>query len=148
MKRTLRLSTLAGAMVAAVLLTSLAPVSPPEANAGPLYLPNGGLYYGGGYAPGYGGYSTYGYGPYGYSGYSGYGYSPYGNGGYVYAPREYVEPSHRSDGFGTGATYNGIIDHSYSGSRFFTGTYPPAYNPYGYGGYGPYGFRVQHDYGY
>jgi hypothetical protein len=146
MKRTLRLSTLASAMVAAVWLTSLAPVSQREANAGPLYLaPNGGLYYGGGYA-GYGGYSGYGYTPYGY------GYSPYGNGGYTYAPREYVEPSYRSygigNGFGTGGTYNGIIDHSYSGSRFFTGTYAPAYNPYGYGGYGPYGFRVQHDYGY
>jgi len=46
-KRILRLSTLAGAIVAAVL--SLSPVSPQAANAGPYY-------YGGGYAPGYGGY--------------------------------------------------------------------------------------------
>jgi hypothetical protein len=147
MKRTLRFSTLAGAMVAAVLLTSLAPVSQREANAGPLYLaPNGGPYYGGGYASAYGGYSTYGYGPYGYSRYSGYGYSsPYGYGGYTYvAPRAYVYPTYRSygigNGFGTGGTYRGMFDNGYSGSRFYGQPYRPAYNPYGYGGYGPYGY--------
>jgi hypothetical protein len=146
MKRTLRLSTLASAMVAAVLLTSLAPVSQREANAGPLYRPlNGGYYYGGGYAPGYVGYSTYGYGPYGYSGYSGYGYSSR----YGYANPNalgYVVPSYRSygigNGFGTGGTYRGMFDNGYGGSRFYVQPYRPAYNPYGYGGYGygPYGY--------
>ena len=125
MKRIFRLSTLAGAIVAAVLLTSLARVSPQTANAGP---------YGYAYTPGDRGYSGYGYGPYGYGGYT-----------YV-APRAYVYHTYRSygfgNGFGTGATYNGIIDHSYSGSRFYgQAPYNPyGYGPYGYGGYGAYGY--------
>jgi len=145
MKRILRLSTLAGAMVAAVLLPSLAPVSPSAANAGPL---DRGYYYGGGYAPGYSGYSGYGYGPYGYGGYSLYGHSS----AYGYAdvaPGRPVAPSYRAygfgNGFGTGATYRGIYNNSYSGSRLYG---QPAYNPYGYGAYGPGEFRVLHDYGY
>jgi len=143
MKRILRLSTLAGAMVAAAWMASLAPVSQREANAGTFY-------YGGGYAPGY------------YGGYSGYGYRPYGYGGYGYtsaygyadsAPGRPISPSYRAygfgNGFGTGGTYrgmyNGNIDHAYGTSRFYGQPDPPAYNPYGNG---PYGFRAQHDYGY
>jgi hypothetical protein len=128
MKRNFRLLTLADALVAAVWLTSLAPVAQREANAGPLYRAfNGGYYYSGGYAPDYGGYSGYGYGPYGYD-----------------TARGYVYPSYRSyqlgNGFETDATYNGIIDHNQGGSRFYGQPYRPAYNPYGYGGYGPYGY--------
>jgi hypothetical protein len=128
MNRNFRLSTLAGALVAAALLASLAPVALREANAGPLYRAfNGGYYYSGGYAPGYGGYSAYGSGPYGYA-----------------TPRGYVYPSFRSyqlgNGFDTDATYNGIIDHNSSGSRFYGQPYRPAYNPYGYGAYGSYGY--------
>jgi hypothetical protein len=136
MIRILRLSTFAGAIVAAVLLT---PVSQREANAGPLFqaLTGGGYYYNGGYGPGYGG-----YGP-GYGGYSGYGYSPYGYGGYggytYAAPRAYAYPTYRSygfgNGYGTGGTYNGVVAPTYSRSLFFPDR--PAYNPYGYGVYGP-----------
>lgn len=121
MKRILRLSTLAGAMAAAALLTTLAPVAQREANAGPYY-------YGGGYAPRYGGYS-------------GYGYGPYGNLGYTYvAPRAYVYPS---VGYGyvyPSQTYNGLFGVNYGNSGYYPQAYRPAYNPYGYGGYGPYGY--------
>ena len=127
MKRILRLSTLAGAMVAAVLLPSLAPVSPSAANAGPLYR---GYYYGGGYAPGYSGYTGYGYGPYGYGGYT------------YYAPRAYVYPTYNSYGFGTDATYyyNGMFEHRFDSAHVYGQPFRPNYNPYGYGGYGPYGY--------
>jgi hypothetical protein len=137
MIRILRLSALAGAFVAAALLT---PVAQREANAGPLFraLTGGGYYYNGGYAPGYGGYSGYGYGPYGYGGNVGYGYnSPYGYAND--APGPYVAPSYRSygigNGFGTGGTYNGAYNQTYSHSLFFPDR--PAYSPYGYGVYGP-----------
>jgi len=142
MKRILSLSTLAGSIVVAAML---APVSQREANAGPLFraLTGGGYYYNGGYAPGYGGYSGYGYGPYGYGGYSSYGYnSPYGYANV--APGRYVSPSYRSyglgNGFGTGGTYNGVVNQSYSRSLFFP-DHPP-YTPYGYGAYSPYGVYV------
>jgi len=138
MKRIFRLSTRASALIAAAWLASLSPVAQREANADPLYR---GYYYGGGYAPGYGKYSGFGYTGYGYT--SVYGYSDP-------MPGRPISPSYRAyglgNGFGTGGTYrgmyNGSIDHSYGGSRFY-GQSP--YNPYGYG---PYGFRVQHDYGY
>ena len=80
MKRILELSTLAGAIAAAVLLPS--PLSRSEAHANQLgRVLNDVGYYSGGYAPVY-------------NGYSGYGYSPYGNGGYTYyAPRAYVYPA-------------------------------------------------------
>jgi hypothetical protein len=143
MKRIFRLSTLAVALVAAVWLASLSPVAQREANADPLYR---GYYYGGGYAPGDGRYSGFGY----TGGYSGYGYtSSYGYADPV--PGRPVTPSYRAyglgNGFGTGGTYRGMyygnnVDHAYGGSRFYA---QPPYNPYGYG---PYGFRVQHDYGY
>jgi hypothetical protein len=143
MKRIFRFSTLAGALVAAVLLTSLAPVSPQAANAGPLLRAVTGGYYYDGYAPGYGAYSEYGYGPYGYGAYSGYGRSsPYG---YADAsPRGYAYPSYRSygfgNGFGTGATYRGVIDYRDGGSGSYGRPYRAPYSPYGYGGYGPYGY--------
>jgi hypothetical protein len=129
MKQTLRLSTLAGALVAAVLLPSLGPVSPSVANAGPL---DPGYYYGGGYAPGYSGYSAYGYGPYGYGGYT------------YYAPRAYAYPTYNTYGFGygfgTGAPYSGMFEHRFDGSRVYGQPFLPNYNPYSYGGYGPYGY--------
>jgi hypothetical protein len=142
MKRILRLSMLAGAIVAAVMLAS---VAQREASAGPLFraLTGGGYYYNGGYVGGYGAYSTYGYGPYVYGGNPGYGYSsPYG---YAYAaPRAYVYPTYRSygigNGFGTGGTYNGVVNQTYSRSLFFP-DHPP-YTPYGYGAYSPYGVYV------
>jgi len=145
MIRFLKLSALAGAMVAAALLT---PVAQREANAGPLFraLTGGGYYYNGGYAPYYGGYSGYGYGPYGYGGIAAYGYG--GNSAYGYsspygyanvAPGRYVAPSYRSygfgNGYGTGGTYNGTYQPTYSHSLFYPDR--PAYNPYGYGVYGP-----------
>jgi hypothetical protein len=142
-KRILRLSTLAAAIIAAVLLTSLAPVSPQAANAGPLVRGLTGGYYYDGYAPGYGDYSGYGYSPYGYGAYSGYGRSS----SYGYAdaaPRGYVYPTYRSyglgNGFGTGATYRGVIDYRYGGYGPYGQPYRAPYSPYGYGGYGPYGF--------
>ncbi len=125
MKRILRLSALATVVVAAV---GLAPVSQNHANADPLYrASNGGYYYGGGYyAPGNGGYF-------------GNAYNPYGYGGYTYtAPSAYVYPSYNPYGVGTGAPYNVIINHGNNGSRFQP--YSAAYNSYGYGIYGPYGY--------
>jgi hypothetical protein len=133
MKRILRLSTLAGTIVAAAWLASLAPVSQREANAAPLYRAwNGGYYYGGGYAPAYRGYSGYGYGPYGY-------------GGYTYAaPRGYIVPPYDPygfrSGFGPGPTYNGLYVPTYSHSLFYPDR--PLYRPYGYGAYGPYSVYV------
>jgi hypothetical protein len=144
MKRILSSATLAGAVVAAVLLTALSPISPQAAHAGPLERAlYGGYYDNGGYAPGYGGYAGYGYSPYGYGGYSGYGRSS--TYGYAdVAPRAYVYPSYRSygfgNGFGTGATYRGVVDYRYGGSGPYGQPYRAAYSPYGYGGYGPYGF--------
>jgi len=117
MKRILRLSTLAGVIVAATLLASLAPVAQQAAIAGP--------YYYGGYAPRFGGYS-------------GYGYAPYGYGGYSYGPvTGYVYPSvgDYSHGYGPqypSQSYNGLFGVRYGNS----GYYGPAYNPYGYGPYG------------
>jgi len=122
MKRILKLSTLAGAIVAAVLLTSMAPGSPQTANAQVYVGVNGGYYYNGGYA------STY-------RGYSGYGYSPYGYSGYTYAaPRAYVTPYYSPYGYGVG------YDNRYGNTGMFGQSYRAAYNPYGYGGYGPYGY--------
>ncbi len=119
MIRTFKSLTLAGPLVATALLASLAPVGQREANAGQLYRAfNGGYYYT--WDPGYA------YGAYGYV-----------------APGGYVYPSFRSyqlgNGFETDATYNGIIDHNSNSSRFYGQSYSPAYNPYGYGAYGPYG---------
>lgn len=137
MQRNLWSLTFAAAMVAAAWLPS--PVSRSDANAGPYYGTfNSGYYSRGGYAPGYGG----------YGGHSGYGYSPYGNGGYTYvAPRVYAYPSYRSyrsynysPGIGTAGTYGGMIEQRYGGSRMYGQPYRPAYTPYGYGGYGPYGY--------
>jgi len=143
MKRILRSAKLAGAVVVAVGLTSLAPVAQHEANAGPLLRAVTGGYYYDGSAAGYAGYSGYGYSPYGYGAYSGYGNSS--RYGYAdAAPRGYVYPSYRSyglgNGFGTGGTYRGVIDYRYSGSGPYGRPYRAAYSPYGYGGYGPYGF--------
>jgi hypothetical protein len=132
MKRILRLSTLACALVATAWLASLAPVAQREANAGPY----GPYYYGGGYAPRFGG----------YSGYSGYGYSPYGYGGYSYGPATgYVYPSvgDYSHGYGPqypSQTYNGLFGVRYGNSGYYGQAYRPAYNPYGFGGYGLYGY--------
>jgi hypothetical protein len=133
MKHFLRLATIAGATVAATLLPS--PVSPGVAHAGHLNRHmNGGFYYDGGFAPRH-------------RGYSGYGFSQYGNGGYTYyAPRAYTYPTYRTHGFGfdngigIGATFNGVIDRGNFGSRYYGRPYRPAYSPYGYGGYGPYGY--------
>ncbi len=143
MTRNRRLSILAAAIVAAGVLTSLAPVTQREANAGPLFRasPGGGYYYNGGNAPTYGGYSGFGNGPYGYNGSSGTGFSS----SYGYAdvsPGRYVAPSYRSyglgNGFGTGGTYRGMFNHSYTGSRSYVQPDRPVYNAFGYGGYGGY----------
>lgn len=127
MKRLLGSATLAGAAVTAVWMASL---SPQAADAQPLFRA-----WNGGY-------------PSGDGGYSGVGYSPYGYGAYTYnAPVTYFYPPNSSYGFGNsgygiGSRYNGIIDHSYSGSRFYP---QPAYSPYGYG---PYGYGRFGRYGY
>lgn len=140
MTRILRLSTLAGAIVAAVLLSQVAPQA---ANAGPLYRAlNGGYYYGPGYAPGYGGYAGYAYTPYGYGSTSGYAYPSYrsygiGNGyGIGGTYNGIIDHGYR----GIGPTYNGIIDYGYGGSRYYGQPYRATYSPYGYGVYGPYGY--------
>jgi len=126
MKRVFKLSMFPGALVVAVALTSLAPVSPQTANAQLVYRTSrGDAYYRGGYAPGDRAYSGYGYGPYGYGGYT-----------YV-APRAYVYPVYPSyspygNRFRTERTYHGM----FPGMR----RYRPAYTPYGYGGYDPYDY--------
>lgn len=140
MKQILKLSTLAGAIVAAVLLPSL--VSPQSANAAPQYRDfDGGYYNRGGYARGYGGYS-------------GYGYNPYGNGGYTYAaPRAYINTPFLSLGFGNGYGYgygngNGRTYYGlFPNSQVFVQPYGRSYNPYGYGGYGQYGYGGYGQYG-
>lgn len=145
MKRILRLSTLTGAIVAAGLLASLTPTTPNVAHADPVFRAlRGGYYYGSPYGPGYAPYSAYGYAPYGYS--SAYGYANPMPGAYI------VAPSYRAygfgNGFGTGATYTGTINRGYYSSPVYGQPIRPPYNPYGNGGYGPYGFNAQHDYGY
>ncbi|MFN0053302.1 MAG: hypothetical protein ACKV0T_14055 [Planctomycetales bacterium] len=138
MKRILRLSTLAGVFVVAI---SLAHLAPREASAGPLFrFYNGNSYYNGGYSSSY-------------RSYSGYGYRPYGNGGYSYvAPRGYVYPADRSYDYGYGAgnsrMYRGYINNPYRGSGFYVQPYRSPYNPYGNGGYGPYGFSGDIEFGF
>jgi hypothetical protein len=68
MKRISRWSALAGAVIAALFLMSFMPIS----NAQPY-----GIYAGGGYGPGYGGYSAYGQGPYAYGSRAGFYYPAY-----------------------------------------------------------------------
>ena len=135
MQRFLRFSALAGTVVAAVSLVNFTPASQSIANAGPIIDFLSGGYYGG-YSPGYGGYSTYGYSPYGYR------TAP----GYVYP----------SNGYGYAAPYSGT-----PGTVYYGNAYRPAYNPYGYGGvrsysgspnfghaYSPYGYGSYSAYGY
>jgi hypothetical protein len=136
MKRISKLAA-AGAVVAAVSLVSLTPTSSRTAQAGPIVDFLSGGYYGG-YGPGYGGYSGYGYSPYGYRTSPGYAY-PSG-GGYGYA-----------------APYNGT-----PGTVYYAHPYRRVYNPYGYGGdraygggspnfghaYSPYGYGTYSAYGY
>lgn len=113
MKRIRRLSTLAGALVATVLLAFARLISPQAANADPPRR-DFNTFYGGGFAPGYGGYSRY---------------SPYGSGRYAYyPPRAYVYPSVYS-GYGSGPYGYG-----------FPGGY--AYGAYSYRAYSPYGSAV------
>ena len=147
MKRILRLSTLTNVIVAASLLASLTSPTPSVAQADPVIRTlNGGYYYGSPYGPGYAPYSAYGYAaPYGYS--SAYGYASPAPGGYV------VTPSYRAygfgNGFGTGATYTGVINRGYYTPPVYAQPIRPVYSPYGNGGYGPYGFNsAHHDYGY
>src|SRR5579859_7515109 len=136
MKKLLKSAAIAGAIVAAVWLVNFAPTSQSSAQAGPVidFLSDG--YYGG-YGPGYGGYSGYGYSPYGYR------TAP----GYVY-------PS--GNGYGYAAPYNGT-----PGTLYYAHPYRRAYNPYGYGGvrayggspyfghaYAPYGYGSYSAYGY
>lgn len=126
MKRILRLSAIAGALVAAFCLTSLTPVSQSTAYGyGTITIGPGGVSYYNGYGQGYyGGYGQ-GYGQpyrdgYGNDGYSVYGYGPYGYGTpdvYVYGNRTYSR-------------------HHYHRSPVYYGrNYGPMYSPYGYGGY-------------
>ena len=122
-----RLSTFLGATIAANAL--LSPVAPQTAQADPFYrIMNGRYYYAGESSPGYG-YNGYGYNPYSYSG-----------GSYFAAPG-YVSPSYQSNGFdggvGNGVSYNGLFSNG--GSRFYGRPVRPAYTPYGFGAYGPYG---------
>jgi hypothetical protein len=148
MERIFSSSLRAAAILATVWLASLSPVSPQAAKAQPperlrdrgyTYGTTDGYYYGGGYGP------PVGYSPYGYT--STYGYADPGPGGPV-------APSYRAyglgNGFGTGGTYRGVYraDYNYGVSHYYGLPSRLAYSPYGYGGYGPYGFRVQQAYGY
>jgi hypothetical protein len=117
MIRISRFSVVAAAFAAAVSLVDFAPRSQSSAQAGPIVDILSGGYYGG-YGPGYGGYSGYGYSPYGYR------TAP----GYVY-------PSNNAYGYGRGDPY-------YDGparSVYYARPYRPVYSPYGYGGYRSYG---------
>lgn len=130
MKRFLRLSTLSGAIVASVMLAPISPLSLQTAEA----QIRGLTIYGGGYGQGYGGYSGYG---------GGYGYSPYGRGAYTYyAPRGQViqtYPTYRQ-GYGYRRSNYGMFGNRFDGPHYYGQPDRPMYNPYGYGGYGPYGY--------
>jgi hypothetical protein len=128
-KRILHLAAIAAVFT----LLHFAPGSPRDANAGPILRAlYGGYYYdgyGAGYGPRYGAYSGYGYGPYGYGTAPGYAYPATGDYGRGYG-----------EGYESRAIYNGMYDRRYGGPSYFGQPYRQAYNPYGYGGYGPYGY--------
>ena len=132
MKRNNRGRPLVGAVAAAVLTSSTFATQPAGA-AGSLY---NGYTYGARFVPAYGGYTT----RYGYADAS---------------PGRPVASSYRSygigNGFGTGGTYRGVysgyVDHAYGASRHYVPPDRSAYDVYGSGGYTPYGYQMQHDYG-
>lgn len=127
MKRILRLTALAGGVVAAVALVSIVPIAQSSASAQVgISIGRGGVYgglggynsYGAGYGSGYYGSGAYGsgrgegYGGYGnrYGGYSGYGNGPYGystNGGY--------NNGYYSRGYGNGGYYGPAYGRTYTG---------------------------------
>ena len=129
MKRIPRLPALAGVIVAAACLMSLTPTS----NAQPYG------YYGGGYGPGYEGYSVYGQGPYAYGSPTGYSYPAdgqyryrgYGSGPYGYAsPRVYA----RDYNYRAYSPYNMSLYRPYS---------DPYYTPFGYQSHSAY-YQTHH----
>lgn len=122
MKRIPKLPALAGAIVAAVCLTSLTPTS----NAQPYG------YYGGGYGPGYEGYPVYGQGPYAYGSPTGYTYPTYGGYGYQgYGAGPY--------GYGSPGVY--ARTYSYRAYRPYR-----AYSPYDDPHYAPFGLQSHNAY--
>ena len=130
MKRISKSMAIAGTMIAAVALVSFTPTSQRTAQAGPIVdLLSGGYY--GGYGPGYGAYSGYGYSPYGYRVSPGYVYPTYGGYGPAYRRGGY---SYRSYG---GSPYYGHAYAPYGGGVRYYGN---GYSPYGYGGYSNYGY--------
>ena len=137
MKRKYRGGVLVGAVAGAVLASSTLATQQASA-AGPYY---DGYTYGGRFVPAYGAYLGYGYSsPYGYA-------DP--------SPGHSVASSYRGygigNGFGTGGTYHGVysgyVDHAYGASRHYVPPDRSAYDVYGSGGYTPYGYQMQHDYG-
>jgi hypothetical protein len=120
-----RITWLPAILVAIVAFVSLTVVVSSNADAGPYGGRfNGGYYWGGAYAPAYGGYAVYGGGPYAYRppaayaypAYSGYGYQGYGAGPY---------------GYGYARGYSAYGYRGYS-------PYGAAYSPYGFQPYSGY----------
>ena len=115
MKRISKFSLIAGAIVAAVALVEIAPISQSSAQADPMFDFPGGYY--AGYGPNYGGYSGYGNRPYAFRVEPGYDY-----------------PS--TTAYGQRIPYVGAPGTTY---YYYSNQTLRPYNPYGYGSRFSYG---------